>query len=318
MSPSLPPIRSLLEQRAFVRSSLRQVFDSRGFLEVDTPVLSSEVLPEATIDPLEVQLDGPAVPPHYLQASPEALMKRMLAQGAGAIYQFARSFRAGERGKRHDVEFVLLEWYAPGTTLDDSALLLESLCRHTLGTAGIDRFTCAEAFGLHAGVDPLSASLADWQAAGRRLGVAAAHGHPESGDGWFELLLSEVVGPHLGHQRPALLEAWPVSQAAFARIDPADTRVARRFELFANGVELANGWEEDTNRAVLLERIDAANAVRERDGRGSLPLPHKLIAAHGAQMPEGVGAALGFDRLVMLAAGATTIDAIRPFSSRTA
>ena len=216
------------------------------------------------------------------------------------------------------MEFVLLEWYAPGTTLDDSALLLESLCRHTLGTAGIDRFTCAEAFGLHAGVDPLSASLADWQAAGRRLGVAAAHGHPESGDGWFELLLSEVVGPHLGHQRPALLEAWPVSQAAFARIDPADTRVARRFELFANGVELANGWEEDTNRAVLLERIDAANAVRERDGRGSLPLPHKLIAAHGAQMPEGVGAALGFDRLVMLAAGATTIDAIRPFSSRTA
>jgi len=318
VNPAFSPIRSLLEQRACVRSSLRQVFDSRGFLEVDTPVLSSEVLPEAYIDPLGVPLDGPAAPPHYLQASPEALMKRLLAQGAGAIYQFARSFRAGERGKRHDVEFVLLEWYAPGTTLDDSALLLESLCRHTLGTTGIDRFTCADAFGLHAGVDPLAASLADWQAAGRRLGVAAAHGQPESGDGWFELMLSEVVGPHLGHERPALLEAWPVSQAAFARADPADARVARRFELFAAGVELANGWEEETSRAVLLERIDVANAVRERDGRGALPLPQKLIEAHGEQMPEGVGAALGFDRLVMLAAGATTIDAIRPFSSRTA
>ena len=318
VSPSLPPIRSLLEQRAWVRSSLRHVFESRGFLEVDTPVLSSEVLPEAYIDPIGVQVDGPAAPPHYLQASPEALMKRMLAQGAGAIYQFARSFRAGERGKCHDVEFVLLEWYAPGTTLDDSALLLESLCHHALGTAGIDRFTCTEAFGLHAGIAPLSASLADWQAAGRRLGVAAAHGQPESVDGWFELLLSEVVGPNLGHQRPALLEAWPVSQAAFAKVDQADARVARRFELFVKGVELANGWEEDTSREVLLERIDAANGVRVGDGRGALPLPEKLLAAHGEQMPQGVGAALGFDRLVMLAAGATTIDAIRPFSSRTA
>jgi len=315
---SVQPLRSLLEFRAQVRSNLREVFDHRGFLETDTPVLSSEVLPEAHIDPLAVHLDGPAAMPHYLQASPEALMKRLLAAGAGPIYQFARSFRAGERGERHDVEFVLLEWYAPGTTLDDAALLLEYLCRHTLDTAGIDRFTCVEAFGLHAGIDPLSAALSDWQAAGQRLGVAAAHGQPESQDSWFELLLSEVVGPRLGHERPALLEAWPVSQAAFARVDQADTRVARRFELFVKGVELANGWEEETSREVLLERIDTANRVRVGDGRGALPLPKKLIEAHGEQMPEGVGAALGFDRLVMLAAGAATIDAIRPFSSRTA
>jgi lysyl-tRNA synthetase class 2 len=115
-----------------------------------------------------------------------------------------------------------------------------------------------------------------------------------------------------------MLEAWPASQAALARLDPVDDRVARRFELFVRGVELANGWEEETSRTGLVERIEAANKVRQADGRGLLPMPQKLVAAHGDGMPQGVGAALGFDRLVMLAAGADTIDAVRSFSSRTA
>ena len=115
-----------------------------------------------------------------------------------------------------------------------------------------------------------------------------------------------------------MLEAWPLSQAAFARVDPADPIVARRFELFVDGVELANGWEEETSREVLLERIAAANGIREADGRGALPVPQRVVAAHGESMPEGVGAALGFDRLVMLAAGAESIDAVRCFSSRDA
>jgi lysyl-tRNA synthetase class 2 len=115
-----------------------------------------------------------------------------------------------------------------------------------------------------------------------------------------------------------MLEAWPASQAAFARLDPADPRVARRFELFVAGVELANGWEEETSRDVLRERIAAANRTRLADGRNALPLPQRLIEAHGETMPEGVGAALGFDRLVMLAAGASSIDAVRGFSSRDA
>jgi lysyl-tRNA synthetase class 2 len=108
-----------------------------------------------------------------------------------------------------------------------------------------------------------------------------------------------------------MLEAWPVSQAAFAQVDPDDPRVARRFELFVNGVELANGWEEETSRTVLETRITAANRIREADGRAVLPLPERLLAAHGPAMPEGVGAALGFDRLVMLAAGVDSIHAVR-------
>jgi lysyl-tRNA synthetase class 2 len=308
--------RPILELRSRIRSGLREVFDRRGFVEVDTPVLSPEVLPEAHIDPIAVHVDGPDRPPHYLQASPEALMKRLLAADAGPIYQFARSFRAGERGNQHDVEFVLLEWYAPGTTLADAAVLLENLCRTALGTSGIERITCSRAFGELAGVDPLSATLAELADAGRRAGLEpppdADRAPPDQQwDRWFERLLAEVITPRLGHDQPTMLEAWPVSQAAFARIDPDDPRAARRFELFVAGVELANGWEEETSRSVLETRITAANRIRAADGRAVLPLPQRLLDAHGPAMPQGVGAALGFDRLVMLAAGVDSIHAIR-------
>ncbi len=310
--------RPILELRSRIRSGLRDVFDRQGFVEVDTPVLSPEVLPEAHIDPIAVHVDGPDHAPQYLQASPEALMKRLLAAHSGPIYQFARSFRAGERGRQHDVEFVLLEWYAPGTTLADAAVLLETLCRTALGTSGIERVTCSQVFGAWTGVDPLSATLADLAAAGRRAGLepssdADRDSPDQQWDRWFERLLAEVITPRLGHERPTMLEAWPVSQAAFARIDADEPRAARRFELFVTGVELANGWEEETSRTVLETRIAAANRIRAADGRAVLPSPQRLLAAHGPAMPEGVGAALGFDRLVMLAAGVDSIDAVRCF-----
>ncbi|MCE2726435.1 MAG: hypothetical protein LW698_06610 [Planctomycetaceae bacterium] len=309
--------RPILELRASVRKRIRDVFDGLGFVEVDTPVLSREVLPEAHIDPIAVPLTGE--PTRFLQASPEALMKRLLAAGAGPIYQFARSFRAGERGRQHDVEFVLLEWYAPQTSLADAADLLDRLCGAALGTQGIERVSCREAFLAHAGVDPLVAPFEEMRAAIGRAGIAVpAAWEAAAADRWdraFEILLAEAVQPRLGHGRPTLLEAWPVSQAAFARLDPDTGRTARRFELFVGGVELANGWEEETRREVVAARIAAANAARVADGRPALPEPARLLAAHGAAMPAGVGAALGFDRLVMLAAGAASIDAVRCFSS---
>lgn len=314
--------REVLELRQRVRRALRDVFDARGFLEVDTPVLATEILPEAHIDPVAVSVDGGATT-HYLQPSPELLMKRLLAAGSGPIYQFARSFRAGEVGRHHDVEFVLLEWYAPAATLDDTVPLLEQLCHAALGTAGIDRITCTDAFLAHAAVDPLAAGLADMRAAVARAGISVpattdALPEAERWDRAFEALLAEIVQPRLGHERPVVLEAWPRSQAAFARLDPGRPAAARRFELFVAGVELANGWEEETDRTALTARIDAANRVRIADGRGGLPVPHRHLAAHGASMPAGVGAALGFERLAMLAAGADSLDAVRCFNSRTA
>jgi lysyl-tRNA synthetase class 2 len=309
-------LRPILETRARVRRSLQQLFDDLGFLEVDTPVLSPEVLPEAHIDPVTVPVAAGAT--HYLQASPEALMKRMLAAGSGPIYQFARAFRAGERGRLHDVEFVLLEWYAPGTTLAEAATLLERLCAVTLGTTGIDRVSCRDAFHDHAGIDLSTATADDLAAALECAGgsVPASNAAEPESDRWdrgYEQLLAEVVQPRLGRERPTLLEAWPASQAAFARLDPAAPHTALRFELFVEGVELANGWEEETSRDVLAGRIAAANRARAASGRAVLPVPERLLAAHGTGtgdgMPAGVGAALGFDRLVMLAAGGDSLAA---------
>ncbi len=310
-------LRSVLEMRAGVRRQLREFFDTRGFLEVDTPVLGAEVLPEAHIEPVEVRLASGQL--RWLQASPELLMKRLLAAGAGAMYQFAHAFRDGERGPHHDIEFELLEWYAPGTTLDDAASLLEQLCATVLGTRGLDRVDCGEAFSTYAGIDPFAATPQEWLAAARRAGIVLPEGlsalSPDDiRDRCFEMLLAEVVQPTLGHERPAMLEAWPVSQAAFARVDPGRPLTARRFELFVRGVELANGWEEETGREAVADRIAEANAIRSADRRAVLPSPDRFLAAHGPGMPAGVGVALGYDRLVMLAAHATSIDVIRPFA----
>jgi lysyl-tRNA synthetase class 2 len=312
-------MREILAVRNRLRRRIRACFDDRGFLEVDTPVLDGEILPEAHIDPLVVP---GGLGPRYLQTSPEARMKRLLAAGAGPIYQFAHAFRAGECGGQHAEEFILLEWYEPGATLDTTATLLEALCRATLGTAGLERTTCTAAFHDHAGVDLLEATAKDFEAAAGRQGVVLPDRHPPGAsdeavrrDRGFELLLAEVVQPRLGRGQPTMLEAWPASQAAFARLEPADGRLARRFELFVEGVELANGWEEETSRDVLTARITAANAARAADGRDRLPLPCRLVESHGPEMPPGVGVALGFDRLVMLAAGVDTITAAGGFSA---
>jgi lysyl-tRNA synthetase class 2 len=313
-------VRPLLEHRAAVRAAVRACFEGRGFVEVDTPVLSREILPEPYIEPVSLT-DGQGT--RYLQTSPEALMKRLLARASGPIYQFAHCFRAEERSPRHDTEFIMLEWYQPGASLKDTAELVSDLLRHTLGTTGLERISCQDAFGQHAGVDPLTATTDELLAAATEAGLVLPEGTAdlpatERRSLAFDLLLSEVVSPRLGLDRPVMLEAWPAAEAAFGRLDPLDPSQARRFEVFSKGVELANGWEEEPSATILRERLLATNQLRQSQGRRVLPLPERLLAAHGKMMPGGVGAALGFDRLVMLASNAPSIDAVRGFNSDTA
>ncbi|MEO1991264.1 MAG: EF-P lysine aminoacylase EpmA [Pirellulales bacterium] len=318
-------IRPVLALRASVRSKLRDLFDGSGFIEVDTPILSTEILPEAYIDPISIPMKGTRESSIFLQTSPEAFMKRLLAAGSGPVYQFARSFRDGERGRLHDVEFVLLEWYAPKTTIDNTTEFLAKLCTATVGTKGIERVTCTEAFQKFAGVNPSTASLDELRHAGSKLELQIPESYDRTPqnelhyqnlwDHWFEAILSEAVQPKLGLQKPTILEAWPASQSAFARLDDEDSRVAKRFELFLDGVELANGWEEETRLEIISSRIHRANEIRSADGRDPLPQPLHFLNAHNGTMPHGVGVALGFDRLVMLTAQANSIDSVVPFPS---
>ncbi|MCX7392434.1 MAG: EF-P lysine aminoacylase EpmA [Planctomycetota bacterium] len=306
-----------LRLRASMTKRIRTFFDSLDFLEVDTPVLSREVLPETTIDPLAVPLPS-LNESRYLQASPEALMKRLLAAGSGPIYQFAHAFRLGERGMLHDIEFTMLEWYAPGWTLDRAAEVLDTLCQMTIGSSGVERISCRNAFLTHAGIDPFLASVEDFCRVAAHLQIQIPKSLEQSIGNWFEIFLSEVVGPRLGHVRPVILEAWPVCHAAFAALSSDSPPTAQRFELFIQGIEVANGWQELVDPEHLLERIHEANQARVQDRRDSLPIPHRLIEAHRFGMPQALGVAIGFDRLVMLATHNASIDDTRSFSSERA
>ncbi len=310
---------SNLELRAGLLRHLRGFFDGHGFLEVETPVLSADTVLDRHLDPLRVTLfDDPRQPDVgrslWLQTSPEFGMKRLLAAGATAIYQVARVFRGGERGAWHNPEFTMVEWYRVGDGMQEGMQLLSDLAEHVLSLGSADRLSYRQAFLMYLDLDPLAASGDQLAEAARRLGVAVPEGlGVDDRDAWRDLLLTECVQPHLGQDRPTILYDYPASQAALARVRDDDPPVAERFELFVRGVELANGYHELLDPDVLRQRNSAANRQRTADGKYPLPEDNRLLAAMQHGLPPCAGVALGFDRLVMLAAGATDIAQVITF-----
>jgi lysyl-tRNA synthetase class 2 len=191
--------------------------------------------------------------------------------------------------------------------------LLVELCVCLLPRGQADSLSYAEAFARHVGIDPHSAATSDLQAAAGRHGIATPASLRDDRDGWLDLLLSERVQPNLGRPRPTILFDYPASQAALARVRHGPQPVAERFELYVDGVELANGYHELLDSAILRERIAAANADRAAEGKPRLPAENRLLRAMEAGLPPCAGVALGFDRLVMIAAGAKTLSEVMAF-----
>ncbi len=306
-----------LQLRAALLRRLRDFFDEREFLEVETPILSADIVVDRHLDPLSITLaddprQGEAGRTLWLQTSPEAAMKRLLAAGAEAIYQVARVFRGGERGRLHNPEFTLAEWYRRGDDMAAGMTLLSELCDALLSRGEAERVSYREAFLRHAEVDPHGATLDDLQAAasGKNLGGASLG---DDRDAWLNLLLVELVQPQLGRGRPTIMFDFPASQAALARIRDGSPPVAERFELFVEGIELANGYHELLDPTELRRRTAEANHQRRADGKPPLPEPEMLVQAMEHGLPPCSGAALGFDRLVMLAAGSDRIDDVVAF-----
>jgi lysyl-tRNA synthetase class 2 len=303
-----------LRKRAALLGKLRRFFDERGFVEVETPLVADEVIPELHIEP--IRTDGG----QFLQASPELFMKRLLAAGATAIYQVTRSFRAGEQGPLHNPEFTIVEWYRTGDDMAAGMDLLDELMQSLAGTPPAARTTYADAFRRHAGVCPHTASLdelaaaAGWAAAARD--EAPVHDRTDR-DEWLNLLLTRRVEARLGADRPEILYHYPASQASLARVvqSPHGHDVAERFELYWRGVELANGFHELTDATEQRRRFEEVNAARAAAGRPALPLPALLLAALERGLPACAGSALGFDRLAMLALGARSIGEVMTFSA---
>jgi lysyl-tRNA synthetase class 2 len=309
----------MLRRRAGLLRQVRAFFEARGFLEVETPILSADTVVDRHLDPLAVTLpDDPRRPEAgrrlWLQTSPEFGMKRLLAAGGEAIYQVTRAFRGGERGRHHNPEFTMIEWYRRGDSYEAGMELLAEFAAAILGMGPAEGMTYSEAFLRHVGVEPHAATTAELAAAARRLAVPVPESlSPEDRDGWLNVLLAAVVEPRLGENAPTILCDWPASQAALARVRGAVPPVAERFELYARGIELANGYHELVDPRTLRERAMLANAQRRAEGKPSLPEESRLLAAMEHGLPACCGAALGFDRLVMVASGATTLAEVMAF-----
>jgi elongation factor P--(R)-beta-lysine ligase len=320
-TPDFQPAASWenLRLRARLLRAVRQFFDGRGFLEVETPLLSADTVIDRHLDPFPVA-SGPgpqnseALRPLWLQTSPEFGMKRLLAAGAQAIYQVTKAFRQGECGPLHNPEFTMVEWYRVGDAMQEGIRLLGELCESLLGRGPAETITYAEAFSWHVGLDPHAATAAELAARARSLNVSfPASLNAEDRDGWLDVLVAELVQPKLGVGRPMILYDYPASQAALACVRPGHPPAAERFELYVAGIELANGYHELTDPAVLRERNARTNGLRQSDGKPRLPDESRLLAAMEAGLPPATGVALGFDRVVMLAAGASDIRQVLAF-----
>lgn len=310
-----------LQARARILAALRQWFAAEGFVEVETPIL--QVAPGA-----EVHLSGFATEwelpdgeerERWLHSSPEFAMKKLLAGGMPKIFQFARVFRNAEGSALHHPEFTMLEWYRAGASYDT----IMADCQALLVATGVDmlrwaghvcdpraepeRLTVAEAFVRHAGVD-LFATLGNAEALAGASGIAM-HG----GDTWedvFFRIMFEKIESKLGMGRPTILCEYPISMAALARAKPGDPKVAERFELYVCGVELANAFGELTDPGVQRGRLAADMDLKDELYGVRWPVDDDFLAALDHGLPDCSGIALGFDRLVMLASGASHIEEV--------
>ncbi|HVN46251.1 MAG TPA: EF-P lysine aminoacylase EpmA [Steroidobacteraceae bacterium] len=315
----------LLRRRAQLLRTTREFFAERGVLEVDTPVVVNAPVTDVHIHSASVRLQSavqPAgVPQRFLHTSPEYAMKRLLAAGSGDIYQICHVVRGAERGRLHNPEFTLIEWYRIGCSLTQLMDEVEALVRELLGAtapAASERISYREAFLRELNLDPLTAPDTALVAAAQPLALHAGGGPATADrDEWLELLMGASVGPRLGRGALSFVHSYPASQAALARLDPADARVAQRFELYCAGIELANGFHELASASEQRARFEADNARRRRLGLAVFPADERLLAALTA-LPDCVGVALGFDRTLMLATGAANIDAVLPFATERA
>ena len=317
LAEKLPALR----RRARLNQAVRAFFDARGYLEVETDYAVRTPGEEVHLRPFRTE----RLSPHgeretlWLHTSPEFAMKKLLASGCGPIFQLARVWRNEEGSDRHAAEFTMLEWYRPGASMsalmDETEALLRATLPPVVTCRGItcdlrefDRITVAEAFRRWVGADVL-ATAHDPVALAAQAGTRLRDG--ESWEDLFFRLLLERVEPELGQSRPSFLTHWPAAQAALARRDPADARVAERFELYVCGLDLTNAFVELTDSTEQRARfIDDRMRRHALYGGPDWEMDEDLLAVL-PDMPPCAGIALGFDRLAMLAAGADDIAQVR-------
>jgi elongation factor P--(R)-beta-lysine ligase len=306
---------STLRLRAKLLAAARGFFAERAVLEVDTPALVRYAVTDPHIHSAQVLLPGHAAP-LFLHTSPEYAMKRLLAAGSGDIYQIAHVFRGEERGRMHNAEFTLIEWYRCGFSMQQLMQEVAQLVRRLLGLSEqvpLEALSYSQAFQRELGCAPLTAEDAALRALATRERLDPQVAARCSRDELLDWLMGSTVGPRLGADTLCIVHRYPASQAALARLDADDPRVALRFELYHQGVELANGFEELADAAEQRARFEADRQQRRERALPAPDIDPALLAALAAGLPSVSGVALGFDRLLMLRLGARDISEVLPF-----
>jgi lysyl-tRNA synthetase class 2 len=303
-----------MRQRASALRNTREFFAARRVLEVETPALVNAPVSDVNLGSARVMVPGRDAP-LFLHTSPEYAMKRLLAAGSGDIYQLCHVYRGAERGRQHNPEFTMLEWYRLGFSLEELMRETAELVRALLGKPdlAVEYLSYRDALRRLAGFDPIEADIAELQCAAQSLGLAADHARAAGRDELLDLIVGARVGPALGCDTLTFLHRYPASQAALARLDDNDPRLALRFELYHRGVELANGYHELTSAAEQRLRFDADQQSRRARGLPTFELDAHLLSALDAGLPDCAGVALGFDRVLMLALDAANIDDVIAF-----
>ena len=305
-----------LRQRAYLINQIRHFFTERNVLEVDTPAMSHATVTDVHLHTFQTEFVGPGYADGsklYFMTSPEFHMKRLLAAGSGCIYQINKAFRNEENGRHHNPEFTMLEWYR--VDFDHHKLMdeMDELLQLVLKCGAAERMTYQQAFIDVLGVCPLEGSMAELKAVAATLGLSDIAEPEQDRDTLLQLLFSIGVEAKIGQTVPAFVYDFPASQAALAKINQQDPRVADRFEVYFKGIELANGFHELDNPGEQLKRFESDNAKRLEMGLKPQPIDYHLIAALESGLPECAGVALGIDRLIMLAIGCDHIDQVTAF-----
>ncbi|WP_019673651.1 EF-P lysine aminoacylase EpmA [Psychrobacter lutiphocae] len=305
----------MAQKRAQMLATIRQFFAERDVLEVQTPLLSQAGNTDVFVPSISANItlhDTPTI--YYLHTSPEFAMKRMLAAWQVAIYQICPVFRDNEVGHRHNSEFTMLEWYRPGFSLNELALeLAELLTVVSERVQVLTHYSYSQAFMDYVGVNPLSANCHVLSAIAEQNGLSGID-LGEDHQGWLDLLFSHLVEPNLGHDSPTLITDYPPATAALAKIetDSDGNKVAKRFELYINGIEIANAYDELADSQALRARFEQDNIERTQRGLPVMPIDERLLSACD-ELPACSGIALGIDRLMMVLAGAKSIDKVIGF-----
>lgn len=303
----------ILKDRAKLLSDSRAFFASKGVVEVDCPLLTSQASVDLHIDLISALFSEKET--RYLHSSPEYGMKRLLVEGMGDCYQLAHVFRDGEVGHKHNPEFMMAEWYRLGMPFSEFIEETLDYIRLFLGNVPSERISYKEAFLKYLSIDPFLASEQELIQLIKNLGVAPYPSLFEEGrDALLNLLLGTLIEPKLGNQCLTVLMHYPASQAALAKaVEIEGNRVALRFEVYYQGVELANGYDELASPQEQRMRLTLANEERIIHGKRPLPVDEAFLEALERGLPQACGVACGFDRLMMLRHKRQHIAEVMPF-----